>query len=83
MCFLQEANGEVVLAVRWGWLMRDIADPSLLTHPAVQTRNPRRIYWQRDLCSDGQLHVSGELPSGIYWRTSYAAAVKVQGNRLV
>ena len=51
-----------MLALRYGWLARDIVDLSLLRHPPVQPRYPRQMYWQKDLCADGQHHVSGKPP---------------------
>jgi len=58
-----QVNGQVWLGVRYGWLAKDIVDLSLLKHPPVQLDFPRQVFWQKDLCADGQRHVTGKLLS--------------------
>lgn len=55
-----------MLALRYGWLARDFVDLSLLQHPPVQPRYPRQTYWQKDMCADGQHHVTGK-PQNLAW----------------
>lgn len=56
---MQEEDGEATLALRYGWLIRDIVDLSALDRPAIAPRLPRQIFWQKDKCADGGCHVSG------------------------
>ena len=63
---LQDKDRNVLLALRYGWLARDFVDLSLLQHPPVQPKYPRQMYWQKDLCADGERHVTG-APHNLAW----------------
>ena len=55
----QDQWGEPKLALHYGWLPGDTVELAKLEHPRVTIRYPRRVVWQKDLCSDGKHRVTG------------------------
>ncbi len=60
-CVLQDPQGKAHVAIRYGWLMRDIVNLDMLRHPAVAPARPRQLSWQKEVCEDGANHVRGEI----------------------
>ena len=56
---IQDQQGEPKLALHYGWLPGDTVELAKLEHPRVTPRYPRRVVWQKDLCSDGKHRVTG------------------------
>lgn len=56
---IQDQQGEPRLALHYGWLPGDTVELAKLEHPRVTIRYPRRVVWQKDLCSDGKHRVTG------------------------
>lgn len=57
---MQDAEGGANVAIRYGWLPRDILRLDLLTCPAVQPSFPRQVFWTKERCEDGSEPVTGK-----------------------
>lgn len=62
-CCAQDTAGQARLALRYAWWIGDIVDLSLLTCPRIEPKHPRQIFWQADLCQNGERFVTGAMLS--------------------